>query len=75
VQGQLKSKMVCYGLRKNADNIIRLFCYILSHFTQNLAMTESSIRNNHDRGKVGDFLKEHVVPNSELTVVSTFFNN
>ena len=34
---------------------------------------ESSIRDNHDRGKVGDFLKEHVVPNSELTVVSAFF--
>ena len=27
---------------------------------------ESSTRDNHDRGKVGDFLKEHVAPNSEL---------
>lgn len=50
------------------------FCYILTDFYPKLNdLTESSIRDNHSRGKVGDFLKSHIEPDSELTVVSAFF--
>lgn len=33
----------------------------------------SSIRDNRDRGTVGDFLKENISQNSELSIVSAYF--
>lgn len=33
----------------------------------------SGIRDNHRRGTVGDFLKQHVQPGSDLSVVSAYF--
>jgi len=34
---------------------------------------QSSIRDNHDRGKAGEFLKSNLEPNSALSVVSAYF--
>ncbi|MFQ5652287.1 MAG: hypothetical protein ACE5IY_20345 [bacterium] len=33
----------------------------------------SGIRDNHNRGKIGDFLKEKIRPDSKLSFVSAFF--
>lgn len=33
----------------------------------------SGIRDNHKNGTVGDFLKEHIKPNSKVSIVSAFF--
>jgi len=33
----------------------------------------SGIRDNHKRGKVGDFLKEKIKPDSKLSIVSAYF--
>ncbi|MCH8217521.1 MAG: hypothetical protein IH892_12225, partial [Planctomycetes bacterium] len=33
----------------------------------------SGIRDNHNRGKIGDFLKEKIKPDSKLSFVSAFF--
>lgn len=38
--------------------------------TQHLA---SGIRDNRDRGKIGDFLREHIHPGAALSVVSAYF--
>ena len=34
----------------------------------------SGIRDNHDFGKVGDFLKEKIQPNAQLRFVSAYFS-
>ncbi len=36
-------------------------------------MRDSSIRDNHSHGKVGDFLKENIAKDSGLSIVSTYF--
>lgn len=33
----------------------------------------SGIRDNHDRGKVGDFLREQLKPGSDLDLVTAYF--
>jgi hypothetical protein len=35
---------------------------------------KSGIRDNHDFGKVGDFLKEKIQPNAQLRFVSAYFS-
>ncbi|MGK5092034.1 helicase-related protein [Deltaproteobacteria bacterium TL4] len=45
-------------------------------FTQNspqLHMIYSAIRDNHAHGTVGDFLKEALLPRSEVSIVSAYF--
>jgi hypothetical protein len=34
---------------------------------------KSGIRDNHQRGSVGDFLREHVRPDAHLSIVSAYF--
>lgn len=36
-------------------------------------MNQSDIRDNHSYGKVGDFLKEEIKPNSIVSIVSAYF--
>lgn len=36
-------------------------------------MNYSSIRDNHSQGTVGDFLKQAILPNSEVSIVSAYF--
>jgi superfamily II DNA or RNA helicase len=36
-------------------------------------MSNSSIRDNHKNGTVGDFLSEHIKPNSAVSIVSAYF--
>jgi hypothetical protein len=36
-------------------------------------MNNSSIRDNHKHGTVGDFLAEHLKPQSSVSIVSAFF--
>lgn len=36
-------------------------------------MSYSAIRDNHEYGAVGDFLKEHIKTNSQLSIVSAYF--
>jgi hypothetical protein len=36
-------------------------------------VNKSSIRDNHKRGRVGDFLKDSIAPSSDLSVVSAYF--
>ena len=36
-------------------------------------MTYSSIRDNHTQGTVGDFLKQAISSNSEVSIVSAYF--
>jgi hypothetical protein len=36
-------------------------------------MTYSAIRDNHENGAVGDFLKEHIKSDSKLSIVSAYF--
>lgn len=38
-----------------------------------MASITSSIRDNHKRGTVGDFLKTNIKPDSELSIVSAYF--
>ena len=35
--------------------------------------SNSGLRDNHSRGKAGDFLRENIVPGSELSFVSAYF--
>ena len=43
----------------------------MSH--KSIAVQPSGIRDNHDRGTVGDFLREKIRPGSALSVVSAYF--
>jgi len=36
-------------------------------------MSYSAIRDNHDHGTVGDYLKQAISPNSEISIVSAYF--
>lgn len=36
-------------------------------------MSASSIRDNHRKGNVGDFLKQHITPDSKVSIVSAYF--
>jgi hypothetical protein len=36
-------------------------------------MTLTGLRDNHSRGKAGDFLKEKIAPCSALSFVSAYF--
>ena len=36
-------------------------------------MSYSSIRDNHSHGTVGDFLKQSILKNSEVSIVSAYF--
>jgi len=36
-------------------------------------MSYSAIRDNHEHGTVGDFLKQAISPNSEISIVSAYF--
>ncbi len=36
-------------------------------------MTYSTIRDNHSRGTVGDFLKKHLKDQSNVAIVSAYF--
>ena len=36
-------------------------------------MKNTSIRDNHKYGSVGDFLKEHITEDSSISIVSAFF--
>ena len=38
-----------------------------------LSVFQSGIRDNHDRGTVGDFLKDKIEPGSKLSIVSAYF--
>ena len=38
-----------------------------------LKTNKSSIRDNHKRGSVGEFLKESIAPNADMSVVSAYF--
>src|SRR5690348_2267144 len=39
----------------------------------NLSALSSGIRDNHDRGSVGDYLKDNIQPGSILHIVSAYF--
>ena len=36
-------------------------------------MNYTSIRDNHNHGKVGDFLKQEILKNPEVSIVSAYF--
>lgn len=38
-----------------------------------LSVFQSGIRDNRDRGTVGDFLKDKIEPGSKLSIVSAYF--
>lgn len=37
------------------------------------ATVQSTIKDNHKRGNIGDFLKKEIKPNSKLSIVSAYF--
>lgn len=63
-----KNDNIKFFLRRNFRIYLRIFFRIYMNFT-----ISSSIKDNHKRGSVGEFLKENIRANSKLSIVSAYF--
>jgi SNF2 family DNA or RNA helicase len=63
---KLRKGMICYTGR--IKNISIKAAYMKEKYS-----LASSLRDNHQRGSVGNFLTEHITPDSKLAFVSAYF--